>query len=180
MNLIKDFAEKHNGYYEEENINNIFSLLGRMVYQPKTAKFLIAGSRISINLDEVGGAIPTAEPYRITLHLNNKIRESLEIYPITFLEKLILRLLPSKNKILKTKYVFKGNEKLISQIVNDELLIKLLQKQNLYIRIPYENTSKIILTPPHGIESAAQLKSFIEILKSIEVKIKSNELSRNY
>ena len=79
MNLIKDFAEKHNGYYEEENIKNIFSLLGRMVYQPKTAKFLIAGSRISINLDEVGGAIPTAEPYRITLHLNNKKRGSLEI-----------------------------------------------------------------------------------------------------
>ena len=75
---------------------------------------------------------------------------------------------------------YSQKEKLISQIVNDELLIKLLQKQNLYIRIPYENTSKIILTPPHGIESAAQLKSFIEILKSIEVKIKSNELSRNY
>ena len=180
MNLIKDFAEKHDGYYEEENIKNIFSHLGRMVYQPKTAKFLITGSRISINLDEVGGAIPTAEPYRITLHLNKKSEESLEIYPISFLERIIQKLLPSRNKKFKNKYVFKGNEAFISQMVNDALLIKKLQQQKVYVRIPKENRSKLILTPPHGIESAEQLEILIEVLKNIEEKIMANDLRRNY
>jgi hypothetical protein len=86
MNIIKNFAEKQNGYYEEDNIKNVFSLIGRMIYQPKKAKFKIGGSKISINIDEVGGAIPTAEPFRITLHLNKNCGNSLEIYPASFIE----------------------------------------------------------------------------------------------
>ncbi len=180
MNIIKDFAEKHDGYYEEDDIKNIFSLLGRMVYQPKTAKFLIAGSKISINLNEVGGAIPTAEPYRITLHLKHKNRELLEIYPVTFFERIVQKFFPTKNKKLKKKYLFRGNEKLIRRLVKDEILIEKLQNQKVYIRIPRENTLKIILTPPTGIENAKALEHFIEVLKSIELNIKSNDSGRNY
>ena len=174
MNLIKDFVEKNNGYYKEENIKNIFSHLGRMVYQPKRGKFLIAGSKISINLDEVGGAIPTAEPYRITLHLTGKNTENLEIYPVTFLEKVIHKLLPAKNKKLKINYLFKGNKKFTTKLIKDKLLVSQLRKEKVYIRIPKENTSKIVLTPPHGIESAEQFGKLIEILKVIEVKIKAH------
>lgn len=180
MNLIKDFAEKNNGYYKEENIKNVFSILGRMVYQPKRAKFLIAGSKISINLDEVGGAIPTAEPYRITLHLTDNNTETLEIYPVAFLEKIIHKLLPAKNKKLKIKYLFKGNEKFTTQLIKDKLLLSQLKKEKVYIRITKENTSKIVLTPPYGIEDASQLKNLIEILKSIEVKIIAYGTSGNH
>lgn len=65
-------------------------------------------------------------------------------------------------------------------MVNDALLIKKLQQQKVYVRIPNENRSKLILTPPHGIESAEQLEILIEILKNIEVKIMANDLRRNY
>ncbi|CAM3481438.1 hypothetical protein [Aequorivita lipolytica] len=180
MNLNKNFAQKNDGYYEEENIKNIFSILGRMVYQPKKAKFLINGSKISMNLDEVGGAIPTAEPYRITLHLSRNNLESIEIYPVTFLEKIIRKLFPSKNKKLKNKFIFQGSEKFIEQLVKEKSLLENLQKQKVYIRIPKKNTSKIILTPPHGIEDEAQLERFIEILQCIEQQIKTKDVSRNY
>lgn len=180
MNIIQDFAEKHNGYYEVDDVKNVFSLLGRMVYQPKTAKFLIAGSKISINLNEVGGAIPTAEPYRITLRLRHKNRELLEIYPVTFFERIVLKLFPSKNMKLIKKYLFKGNEKLIGRLVKEKILMEKLQKQKVYIHIPRENTSKIILTPPNGIENAKALEHFIEVLKSIELNIKTYDSRRNY
>ncbi len=147
--------------------------MGRMIYQPKKAKFLICGSKISINIDEVGGAIPTSEPFRITLHLNKKSGESLEIYPSSFMDNLFQKLFSLKKKIVKNKYIFKGNEKLIRQLATENSLLTLLQKNSVYIRIPKENTSSIILTPPHGIENETQLKGFIEILKNIESKITS-------
>ncbi len=180
MNLVKNFAEKHDGYYEEESIKNVYSQIGRLIYQPKKATFLIAGSKISINIDEVGGAVPTAEPFRITLHLNKNFENSLEIYPSSFLEAIFQKILPAKIKKLKNKYIFKGNEKLIEQLVKEKSFLELLQKHNVYIRIPKENTSKIILTPPHGIEDEAELGGFIEILKNIEAKIKVKDVSKNY
>tara|TARA_R110002050_G_scaffold68056_1_gene147574 strand:- start:282 stop:824 length:543 start_codon:yes stop_codon:yes gene_type:complete len=180
MEIIKDFAENQNGYYEEDNIKNVFSHMGRMIYQPKKAKFLIDGSKISINIDEVGGAIPTAEPLRITLHLIKKSGESLEIYPSSFMENVFQKLISFKNIQLKNNYVFKGNNKLIRQLAKEDSLLALLQKHNVYIRIPKENISKIILTPPHGIENEAQLAGFIDILKKIETKIMWEDGSRNY
>lgn len=179
MDNIKNFAEKHEGHYKEENIKNVYSLIGRMIYQPKRANFIIDGSKISLNIDEVGGAIPTAEPFRITLHLNEFRGNSIEIYPATFLDIIFHKILPLKKRRLKNTYIFKGNEKHIDQLVKDKSLLKNLQKQKVYIRIPKENTSKIILTPPHGIESETQLESFIEILKNIEVIINEKDVQRN-
>jgi hypothetical protein len=81
---------------------------------------------------------------------------------------------------VKNNCVFKGNEKLIALFVKERSFLTQLQKHNVYIRIPKEHTSKIILTPPHGIEDELQLAAFIEILKTIEAKIKAEDDSRNY
>ncbi|MCZ4318604.1 hypothetical protein O4H26_06345 [Aequorivita viscosa] len=180
MTILKNFAKKQNGYYEENDVKNVFSHIGRMIYQPKKAKFIIGGSKISINIDEVGGAIPTAEPFRIMLHLNKACGNSLEIYPASFMEKIFQKIFSFKNLKVKNKYVFKGNEKLTELLAKEKSFLTQLQKQNIYIRIPKENTSKIILTPPHGIENELQLAAFIDILKTIEAKIKAENDSRNY
>lgn len=180
MNIIKNFAERHNGQYEEVNIKNVYSQIGRMIYQPKKAKFLIDGSKISINIDEVGGSIPTAEPFRITLHLSKNSEDSLDIYPSTFFEMMFQKILQTKNKKLKYSYVFRGNGKTVEKLLKKKSFIEQLQKHKVYIRIPKANTSSIILTPPHGIESDVQLESFIEILKCIEKQINTADVSRNY
>ncbi len=168
MNIIKSFSEKQEGIYKEEVIKNVFSPLGKMMYQPKRATFLIEGSKISINLDEVGGAFPTAEPFRITLHLNKSYESNIEIYPSSFFEKIFQKMLLIKNKNFKNGYIFKGDDKLFKKLSEEKLFTEQLQKQRIYIRIPKENTAKIILTPERGIESEAQLDNFIKILKSIE------------
>ena len=100
MGNIKNFAEKHDGHYKEENIKNVYSLIGRMISQPKRANFVIDGSKISLNIDEVGGAIPTAEPFRITLHLNEFHGNSIEIYPATFLDIIFHKIFISTTNLI--------------------------------------------------------------------------------
>ncbi|WGF92667.1 hypothetical protein [Aequorivita marisscotiae] len=172
MNLIKNFAENEGGSYEEESVKNVFSQIGRLIYQPKKALFKIGNSQFSINLDEVGGAIPTAEPFRITLHLDKNFQNTLEIYPSSFVEKILQKMLSAKKK-LRNNYTFIGNASIIEQLIKNKLLLTRLQKNRVYIRIPKENTSKIILTPPYGIKDEMQLADFIEILKCIETTLKT-------
>lgn len=173
MNIIKSFSEKHDGIYKEEILKNVFSPLGKMMYQPKKATFLIEGSKISINIDEVGGAFPTGEPFRITLHLNKSYGSSIEIYPSSFIEAIFQKILSPKNKNLKNGYIFKGDNRVINKLIEEKLFSEQLRKQRIYIRIPKENSAKIVLTPERGIETEAQLDYFIKILKSIEAIIKT-------
>ncbi len=171
MNLLKNFVEKNNGTYTEEVIKEAFSPIGKMIYQPKSAYFIIAGSKISVNLNEVGGAIPTAEPFRIILHLHNKCENTLEIYPIPFWERILQSVFPSKSITIKDHYIFKGDKKLIQDLIKEKSIVSKLKKQRIYIRIPKENTSKIILTPARGIETETEFEYFITILKILEEKI---------
>jgi|GEM_PF-2611090 len=179
MDLLKSFAEKNGGHYTEENIKEAFSPIGKLIYQPKSAYFTIGGSKISVNLNEVGGGIPTAEPFRITLHLRNKVGEKLEIYPVSFWERILQRVFPSKRKAIKEGYIFKSDKKLIKEITEGDSIISKLKKEKVYIRIPKENNSKIILTPAKGIDNETQFEGFISILKHLEEKINSNDAPRN-
>lgn len=171
MNLLKNFAEKNNGTYSEEIIKEAYSPIGKMIYQPKSAYFIITGSKISVNLNEVGGAIPTAEPFRITLHLKNKCRNTLEIYPVSLWERILENVFHSKNITIRDHYIFKGNKKLIEELIKEDSIVSKLKKQKIYIRIPKENTSKIILTPARGIENETEFEYFITLLKALEEKI---------
>ncbi len=174
MNLLKNFAEKNNGTYREDSIKEAYSTIGKMIYQPKGAFFMISESKISVNLNEVGGAIPTSEPFKITLHLQNKNTNILEIYPVSFWEILFQNVFPSKRVTIKDFYIFKGNGKLIDELSTAIPIISKLNKQRVYIRIPKENTSKIILTPVRGIENETEFEFFISILKTLEEKINSH------
>lgn len=180
MNLLKSFAEKNDGHYTEENIKKAFSPIGKSIYQPKSAYFTIGGSKISVNLNEVGGAIPTSEPFRITLHLSKKANVRLEIYPVSSWERIIQRVFQSKNITIKEGYIFKSGEKVVKKIIEGNSFFSKLKKEKVYIRIPKENTSKIILTPTKGIDTEAQFENFISILKHLERKINSNDASRDY
>lgn len=171
MNLLKRFAEKNDGHYTEESIKEAFSPIGKMIYQPKSAYFKIGGSKISVNLNEVGGAIPTAEPFRITLHLNNKCGKILDIYPVTYWDRILQSIFPSTRKKIKDEYVFKSDLELINKITEEESIFNKLKKEKVYIRIPKENTSKIILTTTKGIDTEVQFEGFISILKFLEEKI---------
>lgn len=152
MNLLKNFAEKNNGNYKEETIKEAFTSIGKMIYQPKSARFLVGGSKISVNLNEVGGAIPTAEPFRITLHLKNECGKSLEIYPVSIWERILQKFFPSKRITIKEQYVFKSDKELIKKIIEEDSIFGKLKGHRIYIRIPKENSSRIILTPERGIE----------------------------
>ncbi len=174
MNLLKNIAEKNNGTYTEEIIKEAFSPIGKLIYQPKSAYFMIGKSKISVNLNEVGGAIPTAEPFRITLHLQNKNKNTLEIYPVSFWELILQKVFPSKRVTIKEFYIFKGNKKLIDELSTLGSIVSKFKKQRVYIRIPKGNTSKIILTPARGIANETEFEYFIVILKALEEKINSH------
>ncbi|WP_310992234.1 hypothetical protein [Aequorivita marina] len=177
MNLIKKFSRKKKGSYTEEDLKEVYSSLGKMFHQPKRAAFTIDGSKISINLNEVGGAIPTADPFRISLHLQKPCGRSLSVYPASIWDITFQSIFSTDKKIIKSKYIFKGDKKLIIKLTEQSAVLKKLQGQQLYIRIPKENTSKIILTPARGIESEAQFELFISILKALEAEIDNENRS---
>jgi hypothetical protein len=168
MNLLKKISEKNNGDYSEENIKETYSTIGTLIYQPKKAQFTIDGSKLSVNLNEVGGAIPSADPFRITLYLKQKLGQGLEVYPATFWERIFHDYFPSTNKVVIDGYAFKSDAAIINTMLKDVSFFRKLKKQNVYIRIPLKDTSKIILTPPNGIENEAAFEGYITILKSLE------------
>lgn len=145
MNLLESFTEKNDGHYTQEDIKKAYSPIGKLIYQPKSAFFKIGESKISVNLNEVGGAIPTAEPFRITLHLDNKCGKILDIYPVSFWEKILQGTFPSTNKIIKDVYLFKGDKKLIKKITEGDSIFSKLKNEKVYIRVTKKNTSKLSL-----------------------------------
>tara|TARA_R110000764_G_scaffold239774_1_gene339969 strand:+ start:1315 stop:1614 length:300 start_codon:yes stop_codon:yes gene_type:complete len=81
MNIIEEIVKKHKGEFSEapEKGSNMTS--GRYTFQPQSGIVKIGGTKISININAVGGAARTAEPYRIVLHLEKDYNTRLEVFP---------------------------------------------------------------------------------------------------
>lgn len=63
MNIIQEIIEKYNGKYSEDLNTTVSSPIGQLVYQPKRGIIEVDGTKISIGLNEVGGAMPVTEPF---------------------------------------------------------------------------------------------------------------------
>lgn len=176
MNIIEELSKKYNGRYSEEQPKNVNSPIGKYIYQPKTGLIEIDGSKIGVNIDSVGGAIPVAEPFRITLFLDKKYQTDLTIFPKTIWNRMTDLVLPKKEYFperIRSQFSFVGEEKVIKQLGSNAEFINNLMDEKVYIRTDRKKADQIILTPAHGIEDIEQFEKFISLLKIIEKAIKT-------
>jgi hypothetical protein len=177
MNIIQELTEKYSGKYSEDLIKSINSPIGKYVYQPKNGIIEVDGTKISINLNEVGGAMPVTEPFRISLHLDKKYETELTIFPIDSWNKFLNFLFPKRREfvpkpILK-QFWFGGKIDLLKQLASDKDFCEKIINERIYIETGFKTTDRIILTPEFGVKDIEQFEKFVSILKRIEYKIKN-------
>lgn len=176
MNIFQELKEKYNGQYSEALATRVNTPNGQCFHQSKSTILQVDGSKISLYLDEVGGAIPITEPFRITLHLDKTYHTELDMYPKSSWARFLDFLLPKRQEfvpepILK-QFWFGGNKTLIKQITTDKLFTDNIINQRIYIKtMPNKSTNRIVLTPENGVEDVDQFEKFVSILKRIENKI---------
>ena len=177
MNIIEELSKKYSGIYSEEQAKNVNSPIGKYTYQPKKGLIEVDGTKISVNLNEVGGATPTAEPFRIILYLEKFYKTELTIYPKDFWNNLLDFVFPrNKENIpikIRKQFLINGDQTLIKKLGSNKEFAEHLVDENVYIRTDKKQTDRIVLTPPHGIKDIHQFEKFITILKIIEKEIKT-------
>jgi len=177
MSIIQELTEKYNGKYSEESTTSFNSPAGKYSYQPKSGIINIDGTKISINLNEVGGAMYGTEPFRITLYLDKKYGIEFNIFRKSFWSSFIDFINPSRvisiPRSVRKEFSFGGNKDLIKQLVSDNVFIENIKNEHIYIATIENPTNRIVLTPMHGIKDIAQFEKYVTILKRVENKVKN-------
>ncbi len=134
MNIIQELTEKYSGKYSEGLTKNVNSPLGKYVYQPKNGTITVDGTKISINLNEVGGAMPVTEPFRITLHLGKAYETELTVFPKDLWNEFLDFILPKRRafvpKPILKQFWFGGDKNLLKQLASDKKLLTTPYKIN--------------------------------------------------
>ncbi|WP_394751270.1 hypothetical protein [Spongiimicrobium salis] len=177
MNSIQEWIEKYHGEYEGGLVKNLNSPVGKYSYQQKSGSIEIEGTTISINFNEVGGAIPVAEPIRMTLHLKKTYETELTLFPKGLGHKFLDFVLP-KRKIsipesIRKQFRFDGDKNLLKKLTSDSTFTESILDENIYIDTGKEPIDRIVLTPAHGIKDVEQFEKFVFILKRIENALKT-------
>ena len=177
MNIIQELTDKYNGKYSEDLTKNVNSPIGKYIYQPKNGIIEVDGTKISINLNEVGGAMPVTEPFRITLHLDKTYETKLTIFPKDLWNTFLDFILPKRRafvpKPILKQFWLGGNKYLLKQLASDKIFTENIINERIYIETGDKPTNRIVLTPEYGIKDIDQFEKFVSVLKQIENKIKT-------
>ena len=177
MNIIEELSKKYNGSYSEEQPKSVNSPIGKYLYQPKTGLIEIDGSKIGVNIDSVGGAIPVAEPFRITLYLDKNYQTDLTIFPKSTWNRMTDIVFAKSNENIperiRHQFKFVGERNLIKKLGSNAEFINGLMNEKVYIKTDRKKANRIVLTPALGIKNIEQFEKFISVLKIIEKAIKT-------
>ena len=177
MNIVEEITKKYNGNYSEDLTKSINSPIGKYTFQPKSGILEVDGTKISLNIKKVGGAMPVTEPFRITLHLDKTYQTELTIFPKGLWNSFLDFVLPKRSEFIpqpiRKQFWFGGNETLLKHLASDTQFANNLKNERVYIETDKKQTNRITLTPERGIENLHQFEKFVKILKLIEKKIKT-------
>jgi len=177
MNIIEELIKKHQGEYCEDSEKASTMLSGRYTFQPQRGIITLDGTKISININEVGGASQSTEPYRLVLYLSKDYKTRLEIFPKTnlmrFLEFFAPKI-PTNSELVNKQFSFNGDNGLIGILGADSTFCTKIKNEKVFILIGEKYPKHIILTPAHGIDDIEHLEKLLSLLKMIEEKIKGN------
>ena len=184
MNFIQKIVEAYDGHYSQDVMKKFHTPGGMMTYQPTSGLIQVGGSEISINFKEAGGILRATDPVRIILRLKGDFKRNLSISPCSYLDYILDALFFSKGinipKKIRNQFSFRGNKKLIEQLVSDEEFTDAILDEFVYITLNSDKPERLMLTPAYGIRDLNHFDNLISILKIIEAKIKSNAPNNGY
>ena len=177
MSIIQELTEKYNGLYSETPDINFNGPTGKYSSQHKNGIIEINGTKISVNLSDVGGAMYGTEPFRITLHLDKTYDTAFKLYPKTFWNKCLDHININQAQFIprniRNQFLFRGNKDLIKKLTSDKIFIENINNEHIYIQTIGKPTNRIVLTPAHGINDVIHFEKFVKVLKQFENKIKN-------
>jgi hypothetical protein len=177
MSIIQELTEKYNGIYSEDQTSSFSGPTGKYSYQQKSGIIDFDGTKISINLNEVGGAMYGTEPFRITLHLDKTYEVEFNVFPKTLWDRFLDYIIPNRAifipRTVRNQFSFGGNKDLIKKLVSDKILIENINNEKIFIGTINKPTDRIVLTPAHGINDVDHFEKFVKVLKRIENEIKN-------
>ena len=172
MNPIQQFVEKYNGIYNEELEKGTHTSVGKYTSQPKWGRLLYKSSKLSVSIDEVSGANPTSELFRMKLILESHSDIELLIYPRSYLSRLWReRFIDKRVSSLGTinaQYKFTGDKTIITSLCSDKDFLRLIYNEYICINISKKNSRIISITPSRGYRSVEHLEKLADTLKLIE------------
>ncbi len=177
MNIIQELTKKYDGKYSEDLTKSVNSPIKKYVYQPKSGIIEVDGTKISINLNEVGGAMPVTEPFRITLHLGKNHKTKLTVFPKDLWNQFLDFILPKRREFIpkpvRKQFWFGGDKDLLKQLASDKTFTESIINERIYIETGKKPIDRVVLTPEYEIKDIDQFEKFITVLKQIENKIKT-------
>ena len=175
MNPIQEFIEKYNGVYHEEVEKVTYTPQGKYTSQAKWGKLIFQESSITLSIDEIGGADPVTEPFRMVMKLDTATSTELLIYPRSYLGRLLReRFLNNNSPSIQTihaQYRFTGNKKLRAQLCSMETFRDLIFNEYVCINISRQKPKVVTITPARGYRDLEHLETLASILKIVNNQV---------
>lgn len=175
MDIIQRFIEKHNGKYHEEFEKITHTSIGKYSYQAKRGEILYKGYKITVSINEVGGANPVSELFRMKLVSDTSFNTKILIFPRSYWSRMIRLILTSKNGSLANtihrQYKFTGSKELISKLITKPSFLNSIIGESVCINLSVKKPNIIIITPSHGYKSVEHLEKLAETLIIVKAMI---------
>ena len=175
MEIIQTFIEKYGGVYHEEQESSAHSPIGKFTSQEKRGRVLYKGNKLTVFINEVGGANPVAELFRMKLIHENSFDTEILMFPRSYWSIKFRRWFLSKRNTLAEaihqQYKFTGSRELISKLKQNSTFLKKIDGEYVCINIPKKTPNIIIITPSHGYRSVEHLEKLAETLVLVKSSI---------
>lgn len=175
MGVIREFVRKYGGEYKEMPLKATNTTIGHYTFQPKEGHVLFNGSHLFLFINDVGGANPISEPFRMRLRLKTSTKFNLSVVTRSFWNRIFSRIHSKKKSVLpksiRRQYKFSGSEKLIERLGNNKELMSELNSAFVYLQLNNERPDIILITPERGFAKIEDLERLARILKLVESEI---------
>ena len=167
MSLVKTISDKYNGIYSSEPLTKAHTPFGLFTNQRERATFKINNSNFSIYINTSNNSV---EPFRINLILSSPTNKRIDIYPKATQNKIwnifFGRFTINIPPVLNEQFVFKGNKKWLTQLLDSQIFRDSILNKRLYIN---KNSVKYItVTPENGIQTIEEFENIAGILIEID------------
>ncbi len=136
-------------------------------------------SSITMSIDEVSGADPVTEPFRMVMKLDKPSSIELLIYPHSYLGRRFRERFLNKNspslQTIHAQYRFTGNKELITQLCSMDTFRNLIFNEYICINISQQKLKVVTITLARGYRNLEHLQTLASILKIVNNLVSKTE-----
>jgi hypothetical protein len=167
MSTIENFISKYSGKLYEGEFKSAHSPFGRYDYQQRKGIVNFKGQEIYLGINEVGGANPIGEPFRMKLIRENPLRIRFLIQPRGYWARTFRALWASSSKVFKINYRYKGDSEILRLIMSSKFILDSVEGEFLWIQVSSKHPNVVMITPERGYRDVNHLEKMANILIEI-------------